>query len=207
MNFVICSSILFSGSFKNTAWNDSFKWSMIGLLWLDLISLFCFVLPAKWLFCKTSWYLVLAKIFWIPTLRRKSSQSQNIVMLGNLNQNIRNRKLKHLRQTIGNSAIKKKILSRMWRTVAFPCGQGIFFSLFFSFFVSSSWVCVAPWSTRWAFASNVKSRALSGFQVSSISSGGMNSVSQSFINSSISSSLSLCTVSNNVNTSFEYLVR
>ena len=99
MNFVICSSILFSGSFKNTAWNDSFKWSMIGLLWLDLISLFCFVLPAKWLFCKTSWYLVLAKIFWIPTLRRKSSQSQNIVMLGNLNQNIRNRKLKHLRQT------------------------------------------------------------------------------------------------------------
>ena len=28
-NFVICSSIFCLGSFENTAWNDSFKWSVI----------------------------------------------------------------------------------------------------------------------------------------------------------------------------------
>ena len=32
LNFVKCSSILCSGSFENTTWNDSFKWSMIGLI-------------------------------------------------------------------------------------------------------------------------------------------------------------------------------
>ena len=80
MNFVIYSSIHCSGSFENTAWNDSFKWLMI-LILRPLSVLFCFVLLAKWLFCVTTWYLVLAKIFWMPTLPTKWLQSQNIGML------------------------------------------------------------------------------------------------------------------------------
>ena len=55
---------------------------LILILW-HLSVLSCFLLPAKWLFCKTTWYLGLAKIFWMPTLPAKWLQSQNIDMLGN----------------------------------------------------------------------------------------------------------------------------
>ena len=81
LNSVICSSIHCSRSFENTAWNDSFKWPMIQILWaLSILSFF--VLPAKWLFCKTTWYVVFAKIFWMPTLPTEWLQSKNISMLG-----------------------------------------------------------------------------------------------------------------------------
>ena len=55
MNFIIYSSI-------HPAWNDSFKWSMIPILWPSFV-LFCFALSAKWLFWKTTWFLGLEKIF------------------------------------------------------------------------------------------------------------------------------------------------
>ena len=55
-------------------------------------------------------------------------------------------------------------------------------------------------SITWTFASTVKTLASSGLLVSSISSEAINSAPELFINSSISSSLSRCTVSNNVNT-------
>ena len=68
-----------SGSFENTTWNDSFKWSMVLILWpLSILS--CFALSSKWLFCKTTWYLVLAYIIWMPTLHTKWLQFQNTVI-------------------------------------------------------------------------------------------------------------------------------
>ena len=40
---------------------------MILILWsLSALSCLCFLV--WWLFCKTNWYLVLAEIFWMPTL-------------------------------------------------------------------------------------------------------------------------------------------
>ena len=74
-----------------------------------------------------------------------------------------------------------------------------FLLVFFLFlFVSSYLVYVVPWSTIWTFSSNVKTLTLPWLLVTSISLGAMNSISKSFINSS--SSLLLCTASNNVNT-------
>ena len=67
----------------HTAWNDSFKWLMIQILWSFSV-LLCSVLSAKWLFGKTTCFLGLAKVFWMPTLPTKWLQSQNIGMLGNL---------------------------------------------------------------------------------------------------------------------------
>ena len=61
-----------------------------------------------------------------------------------------------------------------------------------------SLVCVILWWTTWSFASNFKALKLPGLSVSLISSEAMNSLSKSFISSSISSSLSFCTVPNNV---------
>ena len=100
---------------------------------------------------------------------------------------------------VDNSALKKTILSRMWRNLEFPRDRSIFFWLFLFLFVSSFLVCVVSVSKTWAFASNLKELVLSGLPVSSISSGAMSFVSKSFINLSISSSLSLCTASNNMN--------
>ena len=100
---------------------------------------------------------------------------------------------------VDNSALKKTILSRMWRNLEFLRDRGIFFWLFLVLFVSSSLVCVVSVSKTWAFASNLKELVLSGLPVSSISSGATSFVSKSFINLSISSSLSLCTASNNMN--------
>ena len=57
---------------------------------------------------------------------------------------------------------------------------GYFIPDFFLFlFVSSSLVCVIPSSAKWTFASGVKTILFSEWSVSSISSGAMNSVSQS----------------------------
>ena len=89
----------------------------------------------------------------------------------------------------------------MWRNLEFPCDRSIFLWLFLFLFHSSSLVSlvyVVSLSTKWTFASNLKELVLSGWCVSSISSGAMNFASISFINSSISSSLSLYTASNNV---------
>ena len=145
--------------------------------WSILIAFIC-VLSEKWLFCKTSWYLVLTKIFWMPTLPIKWLQSQYIVHwcleIGlqpwfNWNESNDNfqflgmgQKLppvllrikvallnKHLNQNntinnlfiniktwstfvklVENSALKKTILSIMWRNVSFPCNRGILFWLF-----------------------------------------------------------------------------
>ena len=100
---------------------------------------------------------------------------------------------------VWNSTLKKTILSRIWKNVAFPFDQGIFFRLFPFLFVVSSLVCVVISSTIWTFTSGVKTLPFSRLSVSSISSGAMNSVSESFIDSSILSSSSLYTVYNNVN--------
>ena len=70
LNYVIYLSI-------HTAWNDSFKLSMI-LILRTLCILFYFALPAKWLFSKTTCFLGLRKIFWMPTLPTKWLESQNI---------------------------------------------------------------------------------------------------------------------------------
>ena len=92
---------------------------------------------------------------------------------------------------VHNSALKKTIDPR-------DCG--IFFWIFLFLFVSSSLVSVVSLSTTWKFSSNLKElTVLLGLPVGSSSSGAMNYVSKSFINSSVSSSLSLCTTSNNVN--------
>ena len=92
---------------------------------------------------------------------------------------------------VHNSALKKTID---------PRDRGIFFWIFLFLFVSSSLVSVVSLSTTWKFASNPKElTVLLGLPVGSSSSGAMNYVSKSFINSSVSSSLSLCTTSNNVN--------
>ena len=71
-SFEFCDMFIntWSDLFENTAWNDSFKWSTILILW-PVSVFYCFVLPKKWLFCKTSWYLVLAKIFWIANVTYK----------------------------------------------------------------------------------------------------------------------------------------
>ena len=197
----------------------------------------------KWLFCKTAWYLGLAKIFWMLTLPAKGLQSQSIGMFGNWlshdvihtydNFNFRGigEKLppvlridvtllnKYLNQTIKsnnlfinikswrifvkwvcNSALKKRILSRMWRNLVFLCYWGTFFWILIFLFFYTSLVCVVLLLLTQTFDSNVKAPTLSGLSVSLISSGAMNFVSKSFINLSISSSSSLCTASNNVNT-------
>ena len=79
--------------------------------------------------------------------------------------------------------------------------SGYFLLAFFLLlFVSSYLVDVVPWSTTWIFASNVKALTLPGLSLSSVYSGAMNSISKSFIKSSILSSLLLWTASNNVNT-------
>ena len=77
---------------------------------------------------------------------------------------------------VDNSAIKKTILSRMWRNLEFPRNRSIFFWLFLFFFVSSSLVSVVSLSTTWTFASNLKELVISGLSVSSISSGAINYV-------------------------------
>ena len=92
---------------------------------------------------------------------------------------------------VHNSALKKTID---------PRDRGIFFWIFLFLFVSSSLVSVVSLSTTWKFASNPKElTVLLGLSVGSSSSGAVNYVSKSFINSSVPSSLSLCTTSNNVN--------
>ena len=92
---------------------------------------------------------------------------------------------------VHNSALKK---------IIDPRDRGIFFWIFLFLFVSSSLVSVVSLSTTWKFASNPKElTVLLGLSVGSSSSGAMNYVSKSFINSSVPSSLSLCTTSNNVN--------
>ena len=101
---------------------------------------------------------------------------------------------------LGTSALRKTILSRMRKNVAFPFDQRTFFCFFLFLFVSSPLVSEVSWSTTCTFASNVKALILPGLSVSSISSRAMNYVWKLLINSSISSSLSLCTASNNVNT-------
>ena len=165
-----------SRSFENTTWNDSFKWSLIIILWaLSVLS--CFVLLAKWLFWKTTWYLVLAKIFWMPMLPTKWLQFKKLVYLAivyshdvietNDNFNLleigerltpvflqiavtllnkclsQNIKINNLFinieswstfvKLVDNSAIKKAILSRMWRNLEFPRNRSIFFWLFLFF--------------------------------------------------------------------------
>ena len=176
LNSVTCSSIHCSCSFDNTASNDSFKWQMIIILW-PLSVLSCFVLLAKWLFCKTTWYLVLAKIFWIPKHWYawqlvychdviETNVNFNFLGVGNklppvllqievallnkyLSQNININNLfinieswSTFVKLVGNSVLRKTILSRMWRNLEFPRDQSIFFRLFLFLFVSSSLVCV-----------------------------------------------------------------
>ena len=63
----------------------------------------------------------------------------------------------------------------------FWCDWDTFF-WFFLFFVSSSLVCVVPWSTAMIFVSNVKALTFSGLPVSSISPEAMNSASKPFTN-------------------------
>ena len=78
LNSVIFSSIHYSRLFENTAWSDSLISPVILILWPLFLS--CSVLSAKRLLCKTTWYLVLTKIFCVTTLPTKS---QNISMLTN----------------------------------------------------------------------------------------------------------------------------
>ena len=115
-----------------------------------------------------------------------------------LNQNIKINKLfiniesfSTLLKLVGNSALKKTILSRMWKNLAFPCDRNTLFWLFLFLFISSSLECVFPLSTKWTFTSNVKALALSRLSVSLISSGAMIFASKSLINLSILSSLLL----------------
>ena len=109
--------------------------------------------------------------------------------------------MKHFIKLVGNSALKKTILSWMWRNIAFPCdwvfSHGFFF--LFCLFFSSFKVCVIPFSITWTIASAVKTVVLYGLPVSSIYQGANNSLSESFINSSISSSFSFSKVTNNAN--------
>ena len=87
----------------------------------------------------------------------------------------------------------------MWRTLyfhvigVFSCGA------FFFSFVSSSLACVIHSPKTWTFTFRFNTLALYGLPVSSISSGAMSSVSGSFINLSVSSSLWICIVSSDVN--------
>ena len=45
---------------------------------------------------------------------------------------------------VGNFALKKTVLLRMWRNLAFPCDRGTFFYFFLFLFVFSSLVFVVP---------------------------------------------------------------
>ena len=100
---------------------------------------------------------------------------------------------------LGKSALRKAILSRMWRNLRFHVIGILTSGFFLILFACSSLVCVVPSSTAWTFASDVKTLVFPGILVRSISSEAMNSVSESFINSSFSYSFSLCTVCNNAN--------
>ena len=87
------------------------------------------------------------------------------------------------------------------RQFSWECGKilsfhviGVFSSGFFSF----SQILVLL-STTGTFDPNLKEFVLSGLSVSLTSSGAMNFVSNTFINLSLPSSLSLCTPPNNVN--------
>ena len=111
-----------------------------------------------------------------------------------------------LLKLVRNSALKKTILLRMWKNLAFPCDRSTLFWLFLFLFISSSLECVFPLSTKWTFTSNVKALALSRMSVSLISSGAMIFASKSLINLSILSSLLLFSTFSNVNAQF-YLLK
>ena len=111
-----------------------------------------------------------------------------------------------LLKLVRNSALKKTILSRMWKNLAFSCDWSTLFWLFLFLFISSSLDCVFPLSTKWTFTSNVKALALSRLSVSLISSGAMIFASKSLINLSILSSLLLFSTFSNVNAQF-YLLK
>ena len=79
-SFEFCQMLINTWSvlFENTTWNDLFRWWTV-LIWWPLTVLSCFVFSEKWLFCKTSWYLVLAKLFWMPMLTKKLVNSHDVI--------------------------------------------------------------------------------------------------------------------------------